>query len=524
MTGAVSAVVRVRFAPSPTGPLHIGGARTALYNFLFARATGGTFVLRIDDTDRERSSEESLRAILDAMRWLGLDWDEGPEKEGDYGPYFQSQRLGAYRARVDELLQHGRAYPCFCTPDEIQAGRERMQQSIQVAMYDRRCRRLSPDERQQRLARGARHTVRFAVPEGGVRIVDLVKGEVEVDLTQIDDWIMLREDGSPLYNLCSVVDDVDMRISHVIRGEDHFTNTVKQRLLFEAFGHEPPRFAHLPLILGPDGKKLSKRTAQTDLLDYRDRGYPPEALVNFFTLLGWGFDAERDLFTLQEAIDRFAIEKLSKSGSIYDEEKLLWMCGMYVRQSEVGVLLDRVTPFLVKAGLIGEAAVTAARSWLENVVACYQERIRIYSELPQKVEFFFRDEVAYDEKAQKNLRKKPEVTDYLAAYRDSLRQVQLPPSWPERPVAADQSLPFPTDAASAGAPWPYVSPPELEARAREVAAALDIGFGQLVHPIRAALTGTSAGAGLFDIVYLLGESRVGARLAAAMAWLAATAS
>ena len=332
---SISDTVRVRFAPSPTGPLHIGGARTALYNYLVARNAGGAFILRIDDTDRARSSQESLDHILTALRWLGIEWDEGPQKGGEHAPYFQSERLEGYRTRVDELVTAGAAYPCFCSAEEVQAGRERMQAEQGKLMYDRKCRDLREDDRRERIAGGQPHTIRFAIPDGTVEVHDEIKGTVKIDLAQIDDWVMLREDGSPLYNLCSTLDDHDMRITHVVRGEEHFMNTVKQLLLFQAFDYPLPTFAHLPLILGKDGKKLSKRMAQTDLLDYRSQGYPAAALVNFFTLLGWGFDAERQIFTVEEAIERFRLADVGKSGSILDNEKLQWMSGVCFSISSV---------------------------------------------------------------------------------------------------------------------------------------------------------------------------------------------
>ncbi len=516
--------VRVRFAPSPTGPLHIGTVRTALYNFLHARATGGVFVLRIDDTDQARSTAESLADILEGLRWLGLDWDEGPESGladgGPFGPYLQSQRLSAYRERVQQLVAAGYAYPCFATPAEVEEGRAIMQERVGVPMYDRRYRNLPKQEAAARIAAGDPHVVRFAVPEGKVVVHDAIKGDVEVDLTQIDDWVMLRNDGSPLYNLCSTIDDIDMQITDVIRGEDHFVNTVKQLLVFRALGAEPPRFAHLPLILGKDGKKLSKRKAQTNVLDYKTQGYPPEALVNFFTLLGWSFDGQTEIFSMEQAIEQFDLAKLGRSGSVFDEEKMTWMCGMYIRSSSVEQLADRVVPFLDRAALLTAQAAEVGRPWVENVVACYQERIEFYSQLPEKVAFFFRDQLDYDAKAQKNLRKKPEVADYLRAWSGSLDAVRLPPSWPNRPAIVD-ALRLPDgEARTLPDGFEWTRPSELEHAARGVADQLGIGFSQLVHPIRAALTGSAVGAGLFDIVYLLGKERVAQRVAAALAFLA----
>ncbi len=482
--------VRVRFAPSPTGPLHIGGARTALYNYLFARAQGGVFVLRIDDTDRERSTAESLDQILRALTWLGLDWDEGPEKDGPYGPYFQSEKLARYRAVADRLLADGKAYRCFCSPEEVEAGRARMRERVGASMYDRRCRALDPEDAARRAAAGEAFTVRFKTPlEGMLRIDDLIKGPVEVPLEQVDDWVMLRRDGSPLYNLCSAVDDTDMRITHVIRGEEHLINAVKQKLLFDALGAAAPAFAHLPLILGKDGRKLSKRMAQTDLLDYAKQGIPPEALVNFFARLGWAIDDKTEVFTLDEAIRAFRLEDVGKSGSKLDEEKLHWLSGVWIRRMEPAEILRRALPWLEEKGIVQPEDLERQRDRLERIVACYRERIRNFAELPDKVAFFFGDEVSYDAKAWKNLTKQPETAAWLRAWVEDL----------------------PRDE------WPAAG--ELERRARALAERLGIGFGKLVHPLRAALTGTTVGAGLFDIVEILGPELVRRRVRRAIAAL-----
>ena len=516
------AQVRVRFAPSPTGPLHIGGARTALYNFMFARSVGGSFILRIDDTDKARSTEESLANILSGLRWLGIDWDEGPEKGGEFGPYFQSERMSRYQERVDRLLSENKAYRCFCSPERIQEGRERMREECGLAMYDRHCRSLPPEEVEKKLSEGVPYTVRFAIQgEGKVRIQDKIKGLVEVDLRQMDDWVMLRADGSPLYNLCSALDDADMKITHIIRGEEHFMNGVKQMLLLEALGETVPEFAHLPLILGKNGKKLSKRMAQTNLLDYRDQGYPANALVNFFTLLGWGFDAEREIFSVQEAIERFRLEDVGKSGSILDEDKLAWMCGMYIRKQSREEFLANVAPWLVKEGLATEEQITESKDWFANLLACDQERIRKYEEIPPKIAHYFKDSLEYDKKAWKNLNKSEEIPALLEAWLESLGRLRLPPSWPNRPREADVQVLLPTDKDKPNTGGgEYATPLELEEAARAVAEAKGVGFGKLVHPIRAALTGTTMGPSLFDIVYLLGKEKVEKRVGAALKALA----
>jgi glutamyl-tRNA synthetase len=487
---------------------------------------GGSFILRVDDTDKARSTSESLENILVGLRWLGIDWDEGPDKGGDFGPYFQSERMSRYQERVDRLLDEKKAYRCFCSPERIQEGRERMQKSCGLAMYDRSCRGLSEGEVQEKISQGIPFTVRFAIQgEGKVQLQDKIKGLVEVDLRQMDDWVMLRADGSPLYNLCSALDDADMKITHIIRGEEHFMNGVKQMLLLQALGEAVPEFAHLPLILGKNGKKLSKRMAQTNLLDYKDQGYPADALVNFFTLLGWGFDAEREIFSVKEAIERFRLEDVGKSGSILDEDKLAWMCGMYIRKQYREEFLQNVIPWIVKEGLASEKEISQSQEWFANLLACDQERVRKYEEIPSKIAHYFEDNLEYDKKAWKNLKKSEEIPELLKAWKESLETVRLPGSWPQRSREADTQVLLPTNKENPSPPGgTFSTPKELEDAARAVAEVQGVGFGKMVHPIRAALTGTTMGPSLFDIVYLLGRDRVQKRVEAALKALANKAS
>jgi glutamyl-tRNA synthetase len=331
----VTATPRLRFAPSPTGHLHIGGARTALFNWAYARRTGGKFLLRIEDTDRERSLPEYERSILEGLRWMGLDWDEGPDVGGEHGPYRQSERMGRYRAAADELLARGTAYRCFCTAERLDALREERTRAGQNPAYDGRCRTLDPAESARRHAAGEPAVVRFRVPEGRTHLTDLIRGEVVFDNRDVEDWVMVRTSGDPIYNFVVVVDDVDMAITHVLRGEEHLTNTPKQVLLYEAFGRTPPVFGHLPLMLGKDKKKLSKRTGDTSLQDYRDKGYPPEAVLNFLSLQGWALDDKTTIFPVEQLVERFDPKDVSPSGSIFDPDKFLWMAGEYVRLDSV---------------------------------------------------------------------------------------------------------------------------------------------------------------------------------------------
>ncbi len=510
--------VRLRFAPSPTGPLHIGGARTAIYNWAAARAMGGTFILRIEDTDRARSTDESLQNILEAFRWMGVDWDEGPTKGGDFGPYAQSERLDHYAKFADELLKSGHAYKCYCTPEEVEAGRQALVAEGKSPMYDRRCRDLSDDARAKHETDGTRFSIRFRMPlDEDLTVPDLGKGDVVVNLREVDDWVMVRAGGMPLYNFACVVDDALMEITHVVRGEEHFVNGVKQIVMFRALGKEPPRYAHIPLILGKNGKKLSKRDASTAVLDYRDQGYSPDAIFNYIALLGWSYSGDQDLFSRDEMVAKFQIGDIGKSGAKFDEEKLQWMAGEYVRSASLGDLVARVKPFLLDAGAVPEAAFDSHPEFVASLVACNQERIRLYPELPEKVAYYFSDGVELDKAGEKNMRKNDAAPRWLAAYADLLERSNLPPSYPGDRGDADSVASLPTDKES---PVParedvgFLLPPHLEADARKLAEDLDIKFGHLVHPIRAALTGTNKGPGLFDVVYLLGKETCLQRLRA----------
>lgn len=506
---------RLRFAPSPTGPLHLGGARTALYNWAAARAMGGTFLLRIEDTDQARSSEASLQIILAGLRWLGIDWDEGPEKGGEFGPYFQMQRLALYRAAADRLLASGHAYPCYCTPEEIEQGRKALEaQKTGFFGYNGRCRNLTDAQRGAFEQQGRRPNLRFRMPEARVlRMHDLIRGDVEVNTKELDDWVMLRPDGVPLYNFACVVDDIGMRITHVVRGEEHFLNGVKQRLLFEALGAESPQYAHIPLILNKEGKKLSKRDADTNMLDYRDKGFPAEAVFNYIALLGWGFSGDRDLFTRDEMVAVFRIESIGKAGAKFDEEKLRWMCGEYLRRFTPEQCVERARPWLEPA--VPAEVFTRHAGWLRNIVACYQERISTFGELAGKIGWLFVDLPVHDDAARQNLAKDPANRKWLSACADWLSGANLPPSWPHDRGDADKAVVLPTRKDAPPAVAPCATPGDLERGCRALAESLGVKFGSLVHPLRAALTGTDKGPGLFDVMFLLGQQACVRRLRAA---------
>lgn len=396
--------VRVRFAPSPTGKLHIGGARTAIYNWAFARANGGTFILRIDDTDPTRSTEENTQIILRAMRWLGLDWDEGPEVGGDFGPYSQTERLDLYKQTAERLLAEGKAYPCFCTPEQLAADREAAQaRKDPFQGYQRRCRDLSPEEAQARIDAGEPYVLRIKVPEdrGNVVINDAVHGEVTFDAKELDDFVIFRSDGTPTYNFATVVDDALMGITHVIRGDDHLSNTPRQVMVYEAMGAPVPVFAHISMILGADGKKLSKRHGATSVEEYRDAGYLSDAFVNYLALLGWSLDGETTVIPRDVLASQFSLERISKNPATFDPKKLDWMNAEYINAMSNADFADRIMlPELLKAGLIKEGF-EADAAWLGALAEIVRPRTKMPADAATVAApvFATAETLAYDEKS-----------------------------------------------------------------------------------------------------------------------------
>jgi len=457
--------VRVRFAPSPTGHLHVGGARTALFNWLFARHHGGTFILRIEDTDRSRSTEEHIDLILDALRWLGLDWDEGPPAPG----YRQTERLELYRAHARQLLAAGRAYYCDCPPAQLEAERRAAEARKETFRYAGRCRGRG-------LAAGA---LRLRIADTGTTVVhDLIHGPVTFDHQQLDDWILVRTDGTPTYNFCVVVDDVDMRISHVIRGNDHLSNTPKQVLCYEALGFPVPAFAHVSMILGPDRARLSKRHGATSVQAYREQGILPEALVNYLARLGWSH-GDQEIFTRAELVERFDIKDVSSSGAVFDQGKLEWLSQEYIKATDGVRLAGLVRPFLAEAGL---PAPDDAR--LAAMLETLRERARTLREMVEAGRFYFARPAAYDDTARARL---------------------FTPAGVERLGVLLERLP---------AVEPFTAP-ALEARYRELAAALGLKLVDLAQLTRLAVTGRTASPPLFDVLALLGREEVLVRLRSA---------
>lgn len=484
--------VRVRIAPSPTGALHLGLCRTALFNWAFARRSGGTFLLRIEDTDRERSTKVSERAILEGLHWLGVAWDEGPDVGGPFGPYYQSERIALHLAAADQLLATGAAYRCFCTHERLEALREEQAQAKQTSAYDRRCASIPPGESAARAASES-FTIRFRVPPGTTSVDDAIRGLVSFENREVDDWIMVRGDGNPTYNFVVVCDDIAMRITHVLRGEEHLVNTPKQVLLYQAFGVEPPRFGHLPLMLGKDKKKLSKRSGDVSLDDYRAKGYPKEAIVNFLCLQGWALDGATEVFSVEQFVQRFDVGDVSKGGAIFDPDKFLWLAGEYIRAEPVEQTAERALPFVVAAGVATQAELEGRADWYHRAVASHRERIRLYSELPAWIDYLFApdDAVVYDEAAEQGARKHATRLEVLADYR----------AWLEPQLARG------VDADS------------LREATRAWVGERGLKFPVLFQPLRCALTGKSGGPDLSEVMALLGAEASLARLSHGIARL-----
>jgi glutamyl-tRNA synthetase len=458
--------VRVRFAPSPTGHLHVGGARTALFNWLFARHHGGTFILRIEDTDRSRSTEENIDAIVDALRWLGLDWDEGPPAPG----YRQTERFDLYRAQAQRLLAAGRAYYCDCPPEQLEAQRKAAEARKETFRYAGRC-------RDRGLAAGA---LRLRIADAGTTVVhDIIHGPVAFDHQQLDDWILVRTDGTPTYNFCVVVDDVDMRISHVIRGNDHLSNTPKQVLCYEALGDSAPAFAHVSMILGADRARLSKRHGATSVQAYREQGILPEALVNYLARLGWSH-GDQEIFTRAELVERFDIKDVSSSGAVFDQAKLEWLSQEYIKATDGARLAALVRPFLVEAGL---PAPDDTR--LAAMLVTLRERARTLREMVEVGRFYFARPASYEDTARARLFT-PAGAERLGVLLERLQAVE-----------------------------PFTAP-ALEALYRELAAALGLKLVDLAQLTRLAVAGRTASPPLFDVLALLGREEVLERLHGAL--------
>ena len=413
---------RVRFAPSPTGKLHLGSGRTALFNWLVARGSGGAMVLRLEDTDRARSTAEFELDIMESMRWMGLDWDEGPDVGGPHGPYRQSERMELYREHGEKLLAEGKAYKCWCSASDLDERKKAVVAGGKAWRYDRRCLDLPEGERDRLEAEGAPCTVRFRVPEGKVVVEDMLRGEVTVDASEIDDFIIMRSDGTAGFHLAVVVDDLTMEITHVIRGDDHLTNAVRHVLLFEALGGAAPRFLHHSLLFGPDGTKLSKRHGATSVTDYREQGYLPEGLVNYLALLSWspGAGDEREIFTLDQLIEEFSIKGVSASKAIFDFDKLNWIDRQHIKMRSDSELADLVSPFLASTGR--GALLELPREKLEVAVAAVRNAMEKLTDGLEPMDVFVRPAGQLSEKAASELAKSDVLAEALALCTDTLRR------------------------------------------------------------------------------------------------------
>jgi glutamyl-tRNA synthetase len=466
----MSTTVRVRFAPSPTGALHIGGVRTALFNWLFARHHGGLFILRIEDTDQTRSTDESIRIILEGMKWLGLDWDEGP--------YRQTERMDIYRQHVEKLLKEGKAYRCYCTPEQLEARRKEALAAGRPPKYDRKCLGLkTPPE-------GRTPAVRFLSSDEGQTVVrDLIRGAVTFENKQLDDLIIQRSDGLPTYNFAVVVDDVTMQITHVIRGDDHLNNTPRQIQLYRALGFEPPEFAHLPMILGPDKTKLSKRHGATAVTEYKDLGYLPEALLNYLARLGWS-SGDQEVFSKQELIEKFTLENVGKAAAVFNPEKLIWLNHHYIQQADAGRLADLLLELLVKDGNVTPGK-EPDKEWTKKLVKILTERSHTLVEMKNAAIPFITEEIHMDEKAKaKHLT--PDVAPLLSELSRRLRAVD----------------PFVHD--------------EIEKVFNALVAEKGIKLGKVAQPVRVALTGGTVSPGIYDVIEVMGMEKTLRRIDAAV--------
>ncbi len=467
-------MIRVRFAPSPTGALHLGGARTALFNWLYARSQGGQFLLRIEDTDQTRSTNAAVNAIFSGMKWLGLDWDEGPDAEGTHGPYYQTKRLELYKKYVQQLVDEGKAYYCICSSEDLAKMRSDAAKKKLPPKYNNTCRKLSPEEAKK----NKDAVVRFKLPEGVKAIVrDVLRGNVEFEADLLDDFVIQKSDGFPTYNFACVVDDYLMEISHVIRGDDHLSNTPRQILLYQAFGWKIPKFAHIPMILGEDGSRLSKRHGATSVIEYEKKGYLPEAMFNYLARLGWGYK-DQELFSRDELVKKFTIKGVSKNPAKFDVDKLNWLNGQYIRKALPERIIDLCQP------LLQDAYGDHDFDHLSKVIRLFIDRLVIIPDIVALSKYFFTDDYDIDQTAVEKHLKTEIAPKILSELKRRLEKVE----------------PFTKE--------------NIEPVFKALASELGLKLGQIIHPCRVALTGTAASPPMYDVVEVLGKEKVLKRLAA----------
>lgn len=461
--------VRVRFAPSPTGHLHIGGARTALFNWLYARHNNGVFVLRIEDTDRSRSTEGYIEAIISGMRWLRLEWDEGP--------FRQTERFDIYRSYIDRLIEKGDAYYCYCSPEELEQRRKEAIAKGLPPRYDGRCRNIKGIQ-------GKNAAVRFKMPQEGQTVVnDLIRGNVVFENSQLDDFVIMRSDGTPTYNFVVVVDDIEMEITHVIRGDDHLNNTPKQIHIYRALDYDPPVFAHLPMILGPDRTRLSKRHGAMSVNAYREMGYLADALINYLARLGWAY-GDQEIFSREELIEKFSLENVGSSAAVFNPDKLLWVNSQHISSSTPERLAELVMPFLVEKGIIKEGE-TPDKEWLSKAIITLRERSRTLVELANSLRYYIAEEVEIDPKAGAKFLTK-ESCVYLSELKEAL-------------------VPMETFTA-----------PEIEKIFMSIIERHNIKLGKLAQPVRVAVTGNTVSPGIFEVLEIVGKEKTLRRLEKAL--------
>jgi len=461
-----SETIRVRFAPSPTGYLHIGGARTALFNWLYARAAGGTFILRIEDTDRDRSTDEYIQAILEGMEWLGLNADEGP--------YRQTDRLDRYKQQIDQMLVQGKAYYCYCTKEELETKRAAAIASKKLYKYDETCRQLTKPRE------GVAPVIRFKMPSGTTEVNDLIRGSMVFENAQLDDFIIARSDGTPVYNFVVVVDDLDMGISHIIRGDDHINNTPKQIQLYRAISEKnPPQFAHLPMILGADKARLSKRHGATSVIEYKNMGYLPEALNNYLVRLGWS-SGDQEVFSMEEMIEKFSFKNIGKAAAVFNPEKLLWLNAHYIKTMPSEQLAELIRPFLIKNEVVNENTVLDS-NWLARAIDTLKERSRTLVEMAESMRYYIADEVEYDDKARGKF-------------------------------LVDESLPLLEALTISLQNLDDFTHDTLEVVFKELCEKENIKLKKLAQPVRVALTGGTASPGIYELIEVMGKEKTIKRL------------
>ena len=481
--------LKVRFAPSPTGPFHIGGARSALFNWLVARHADGTFLVRIEDTDLKRSTKESEENIKDSLKWLGMNWDEGIDVGGLHGPYRQTERLDLYKKEVQRLLDEGKAYYCYCSAEELEKSRKAQLDAGKTPIYDEHCRHLTEEEKAKYEAEGRKPVVRLKVRKDGVfAFDDMVRGHVEFQAAGVGDFIIMKSDGIPVYNFAVVIDDAFMEVTHVIRAEEHLSNTPRQLAIYEALGYKPPKFGHISLILGEDHKKMSKRHGATSVTEYRNMGYLPEAVVNYLALLGWTPKGEQEIFTEEELIKQFSMKRVSSNDAVFDINKLNWINFQYMKKLDADQLYDLIVPFLVKAGYVDAAVSEEKKDWLKKVIWFMKDHIYFAGQAADELRFFFEDMPALTDEAILSIMKAETSGKLLKAFIEDLKALET----------FDQA--------------------EIKKCFNACMKAQGIKGKAAYEPTRIALTGVTQGPGMFEMMELFGREKTMDRLEAALAY------